>query len=164
MKKKALFLILFFAAVSSGRELLILSFDTSKNAAQKRLNTIRQELSALHQDRNFTLKRFGDRYAVVVPVTFLAQKEKIILALGHDYPHIFSIELSDQKTEPKPMPKQQSQKSQWNLWEWTAMILLSIVLVVIFAKGVRDMMRVRRSQRLMRHEQLEIEKELKKEM
>ncbi len=164
MKIKALFLILFLACTLSAKELLVLSFDASKSELQKRLPALEQKLSSFAQNKNLAIERFGDRYAIVLPVDSQVQKEKIILALGSEYKHIFSIELPDKKQRSKAVTQPPVQSTSWNLWEWVTMILLSIVLVVIFAKGVRDMMYVRRSQRLMRHEQLEIEKELKKEM
>ena len=167
MKKKAFFLILFLASTLMGKELLILSFDTSKSVLQKRLSSFKHSLSSLGQNGGeITIKRFGDRYAIVLPVASQAQKEKIILALGSESPHLFSIVLPDNHQEPRPKPQShsQTQNIKWNRWEWGTMIVLSLVLALIFAKGVRDMMRVRRSQRLIRHEQLEIEKELKKEM
>lgn len=164
MKKKVLFLILFLAWTLSAKELLVLSFDASRSVLQKRLPVLEQKLSSFTQNENLSIERFGDRYAIVLPLNSQVQKEKILLALGSEYKHIFSIELPDKKQRPKAVTQAPGQSTLWNLWEWVAMILLSIVLVVIFAKGVRDMMRVRRSQRLMRHQQLEIEKELKKEM
>lgn len=148
-----------------GKELLILSFDASKSVLQKRLPSFKHTLSSLGQNGGeITIKRFGDRYAIILPVASQAQKEKIILALGNEYPHIFSIELPDKKQERQPPSQPQTQMIRWKLWEWGVMIVLSFMLVVIFVKGVRDMMHVRRSQRFMRHQQLEIEKELKKEM
>ncbi len=164
MKKNVLFLFLFFAWTLSAKELLILSFDLSKSTLQEKLPALEEKLSSFKQNKNLTIERFGDRYAIVLPVDSQAQKEKITLTLGSEYRHIFSIELPEKKQKSKTLPQPSKQTTSWNPWEWVAMMLLSIVLVVIFAKGVRDMMRVRRSQRLMQHQQLEIEKELKKEM
>ena len=164
MKRTALFLTFCLVWTLSAKELFILSFDASKNTLQNRLPLLQRQLSSSGQNGNLTIKRFGDRYAIVLPIDSQAQKERVMLALQSEYSHIFSIEMQENEQKSKAVTPSVVQSMQWNFWEWTAIIILGIVLVVLFSRGVRDMIRVRRSQRLMQDQQLKMEKELKKEI
>ena len=165
MRYFILFFLLFAFETLQAKEQLIVAFDKERSSLLKTREDVQKRI-----EKGFgkghtpvVIERIGDRYVVAVKnIEHEKQKEKLLATLALHYPHIFSIEQKHSSLKPIST-LQQTDDEREGMLEWFVIVALTLILFIWFTKGVVEMLRVRRSQRFMRHQQLEMEKELKKE-
>ena len=163
MSKTALFFCcLCLVSLLEAREWLVITFDESQSVLQKRLPAVQKELHTLKiSPSTVTIKRFGDRFALTLPLESLTQKEKLLVSLGTKYPHSFVIELPDAPVSGALAAfTKSSTKETPRLWLWIVMIIFTSAVALLFGRGFTELLRLRRLQRFMQQQQLKIKKEL----
>jgi len=161
-KKVLLFCLLCFVSLLEAREVLVIAFDRSQDVLQVSIPSLQKELRTLRiSSDNLAIKRFGDRFAIILPLDSLREKELLLVALKERYPHIFTIELPTARRNVSGTAAQMTTSTASNRWVWIVMIIFVFVLTLLFGRRFKELFDLRRLQRFMYRQQLEMAKELK---
>ncbi len=146
------------------KEVIVISYAPTKAELREIKHHLRLELQNELEKHGVALRtmRFGDRYALVIDdIPSAAIREHFLKLFATRFDDIFFIHLPERKKEPA-LTDEKGASSVSRILEWVAFVALSMLLLFFFVKGVREMLTVRRSQRVLRHEQMKIENELRK--
>jgi len=165
VKKIVWLFFIFTVIVLHAQEAVVVSYAPSK----AQLRTLKHHLKIELKD---DLERYGvslrtlqlkDRYLLAVTgIKSPKVREYFLKLFATRFDDPFYIELPQKKVSYQQTNKESEPFK--NRFEWVATLLLFVVLLYFFIRGLKEMFRVRRSQRLLRHEQMRIENELRKEL
>ena len=152
----------YLRSVLEAREVIVLAFAKNEDALADKKAVLEKELFT--KKLSTAIEKLADRYILVVKHFPPAKKQELLSLLAVKYPKLFILDLAENTSAKKQPQKQALQtlaKEKQNWLYWAAFVLVGVGFLLWFFKEFATMLKLRRSQKSIKQQQLKMEQELK---